>query len=248
MFGWLEDHSRFPESQWREALRVERENLGIPDNTELRQQGFSMGTQATARFFQQVDEDFIHHHQHQEIPVDIQGILTNPAGPIDLMVPIESAPPTRVPITRHDRVPLVLRSDTTVESAPPTRVPITRHDRVSLVLRSDTTAEAELRSHFSGLQRAAAEVGRPLDLWNDYDTSAAEAELLAHFGGLQRMHDQVNETGIPLSTSRPLRTPYSSFSVDHVAEITSLTEDLNDFDINEDLQECINTDVYNCPE
>ena len=213
----------------------------MPDNTELRQQGFSMGTQATARFFQQVDEDFVHPHQHQETPVDIQGILTNPAGPINLMVPIESAPPACPPQPDPPSTRVLIAA-----ASRATRVPITRHDRVPLVLRSDTTAEAELRSHFSGLQRTAAEVGRPLELWDD--TSAAEAELLAHFGGLHRVHDQVNETGVPLSTSRPLRTPYSSSSVDHVAEITTLTEDLNGFDINEDLQECINTDVYNYPE
>jgi hypothetical protein len=221
----------------------------MPDNTELRQQGFSMGTQATARFFQQVDEDFVHPHQHQETPVDIQGILTNPAGPINLMVPIESAPPVCPPQQDPPSTRVLIAA-----ASRPTRVPITRHDRVPLVLRSDTVnleptdtaAEAELRSHFRGLHQIAAEVGRPMDLWDN--TSAAEAELLSHFSGLHRMLDQVNETGVPLSTSRPLRTPYSSSSVDHVAEITSLTEDLSGFDINEDLQECINTDVYNCPE
>jgi hypothetical protein len=85
-----------------------------------------------------------------------------------------------------------------------------------------------------------------MDIWED--TSEAEADLLSHFSGLHRILDQVIETGVPVSTSRPLRSPYSSSSVAHMTEITSLTEDLSGFDINEDLQECINADVYNCPE
>jgi hypothetical protein len=133
--------------------------------------------------------------------------------------------------------------------APPqqaTRVPITRHDRVPLVLRTDIVAEADLREHFSGLHQVAAEVGRPMDIWED--TSEAEADLLSHFSGLHRILDQVNEAGVPISTSLPLRTPCLSSSVAHRTETASLTEDLSGFDINEDLQECINTDVYNCPE
>jgi hypothetical protein len=93
VFGWLEDHTRFPEAHWRGALRVERGNLGLPSNTALRPQGFSMGTHATSRFFQPVDGDYVHPSQHPEVPDDIQGIIKDPSDALHLMVPIESAPP-----------------------------------------------------------------------------------------------------------------------------------------------------------
>jgi hypothetical protein len=37
-------------------------------------------------------------------------------------------------------------------------------------------------------------------------------------------------------------------SSSHTEEIESLRNDLRNFDLNEDLQECIHTDVFNCPE
>ena len=63
------------------------------------------------------------------------------------------------------------------------------------------------------------------DLWNDASTAVWE-----------EIPNTPNHTADRAARARRRR------------QVQSLTEDLQNFDLNEDLQACINTDVYNCPE
>ena len=173
---------------------------------------------------------------------DVRSMRYTPQGYVDLYGCSESDP-------EPSYVDASWRADSWRVGPPLPRSQMGIPDETTDLWNDASTAELELLAHFGALRHVSHVVNEtgvpigndlPLRTSASLGSSGVPPDLDHSADGYEVMWEEIPNT--------PNHTADRAARARRRRQVQSLTEDLQNFDLNEDLQACINTDVYNCPE